>query len=87
LFDIPVPLAPPTPVVEQTPAPTPSPAPAATDMNADTGAPAPAEVVSPQMLLKYFNKSTNGASTGIIAPLDLSAPNPQPRPSQATYSN
>ncbi len=44
------------------------------------------EVVSPQMLLKYFNRSTNGTGTGIIAPLQLPG-QPPPLPSKATYSN
>src|SRR5260221_2798126 len=34
----------------------------------------PEEVVSPQMLLKYFNKSTNGNTTGVIAPIQFSPP-------------
>jgi hypothetical protein len=76
--------------------PTPMPMqPAATnvEMNAASEAPQPGalqpgDVVSPQMLLKYFNKNTNGASTGIIAPLDLSVPHPAQAPSSsATYSN
>jgi hypothetical protein len=48
----------------------------------------PGDVVSPQMLLKYFNKNTNGTSTGIIAPLNMApSSNPTPPPSSATYSN
>ncbi len=60
------------------------------DMNAasQTQAPQPGDVVSPQMLLKYFNKNTNGTGSGIIAPLNLSpANNPTPPPSSATYGN
>jgi hypothetical protein len=56
-------------------------------MNAATESPGAADVISPQMLLKYFNKSTNGTGTGIIAPLDLTAPRAQPPSSKATYSN
>jgi hypothetical protein len=76
--------------------PTPMPMQPATtnvEMNAASEAPQsgalqPTDVVSPQMLLKYFNKNTNGASTGIIAPLDLSVPHNTPPPSSsATYSN
>ena len=53
------------------------------------GALQPGDVVSPQMLLQYFNKNTNGAGAGIIAPLNLSAPhnNTPPPSSSATYSN
>jgi hypothetical protein len=45
-------------------------------------------VVSPQMLLKYFNKSTNGNTTGVIAPIQFSPPQSIGAPSStATYSN
>jgi hypothetical protein len=48
----------------------------------------PEDVVSPQMLLKYFNKSTNGNTTGVIAPIQFSPPQPIGAPSStATYSN
>ena len=67
-----------TPQPEQTPN---------VDMNAATQPPQPGDVVSPQMLLKYFNKSTNGTGTGIIAPMDLSNPQPTQPPSSATYGN
>jgi hypothetical protein len=80
---MPQPIATPAPAVEPVPAQTPP----ATDMNAATEPPEPADVISPQMLLKYFNKSTNGTATGIIAPIDLSAPPAQPPSSKATYSN
>ena len=46
-------------------------------------------LISPQMLLKYFNRPTNGAGTGIIAPVDFAPPAPapaHPRSSTATYS-
>ena len=48
----------------------------------------PAEVVSPQMLLKYFNKSTNGSVTGVVMPVEFAAPQPSAAPpsSSATYS-
>ncbi len=51
-----------------------------------TGDLTPDGVVSPQMLLKFFNKSTNGPSTTVIAPMDFRPPNPTPLPSKATYS-
>jgi hypothetical protein len=64
------------------------PAEATNEMDSSTQPPQPGDVVSPQMLLKYFNKSTNGTGTGIIAPLDLSTPRATPAPSSsATYSN
>ena len=44
-------------------------------------------LISPQMLLKYFNRSTNGTGVGIIAPVDFAPPAPAPpRSSTATYS-
>lgn len=48
----------------------------------------PEDVVSPQMLLKDFNKGTNGASTSVIAPVDF-GPTQQPvepLKSKASYS-
>ena len=43
--------------------------------------------VSAQMLLKYFNHSTNGPGTGIIAPLDFAPPAAGTTPpSTATYT-
>jgi hypothetical protein len=46
------------------------------------------DVVSPQMLLKYFNKSTNGATTGVLAPFEFSPPQTgEPPSSKATYSH
>jgi hypothetical protein len=48
----------------------------------------PEAVISPQMLIKYFNRSTNGAPTEIIAPMNLGTPHPsEPPSSKATYSN
>jgi hypothetical protein len=47
----------------------------------------PEEVVSPQMLLKYFNKSTNGASSSVVMPMGFTPPkSPEPPASKATYS-
>lgn len=47
----------------------------------------PTNVVSPQMFLKYFSKSTNGAANAtIITPLDFTPPRASPAPSSATYS-
>jgi hypothetical protein len=48
----------------------------------------PGSVVSPQMFLKYFSKSTNGsANSTIISPLDFTPPRAAPAPSsKATYS-
>jgi hypothetical protein len=48
---------------------------------------ASAPLISPQMLLRYFNRPTNGATGGIIAPVDFAPPAPATRPSStATYS-
>ena len=73
-----------------TPAPSPAPAPAAVVNEVSSGPSEPTqsdEVVSPQMLLKYFNKSTNGTSSTVIAPLDFTPPKPvEPNSSKATYS-
>ena len=47
----------------------------------------PEEVVSPQMLIKYFNKSTNGVTSSVILPADFTPPKPaEPPSSKATYS-
>jgi hypothetical protein len=47
----------------------------------------PEEVVSPQMLLKFFNKSTNGASSSVVVPMGFTPPkSPEPPASKATYS-
>lgn len=46
------------------------------------------EVVSPQMLLKYFNRSTNGIGSEVITPLTVPLPSQSAPPaSKATYSN
>jgi hypothetical protein len=48
---------------------------------------APDEVISPQMLIKYFSKSTNGVSSSVTAPMDFTPPKPAEQPSsKATYS-
>ena len=48
----------------------------------------PDAVVSPEMLLKYFNRSTNGASMEILAPMNVIPTRlPEPPSSKATYSN
>jgi len=45
------------------------------------------EVVSPQMFLKYFSKSTNGTSATVIAPMDFTPPHAvEPPSSRATYT-
>jgi hypothetical protein len=78
------------PTAATIPAPTPTPAPAAIVNEVSSGPTEPTppdEVVSPQMLLKYFNKSTNGTSSTVIAPLDFTPPKPvEPNSSKATYS-
>ncbi len=48
---------------------------------------ASAPLISPQMLLRYFNRPTNGGAGGIIAPVDFAPPAPATPPSStATYS-
>ena len=43
--------------------------------------------ISPQMLLKFFNRSTNGTAGGIIAPVDFAPPTvPKPPSGSAMYS-
>jgi hypothetical protein len=49
----------------------------------------PGEVISPQMLLKYFTKSTNAAGTRVLGPMPMNFTPPPPSqapPSKATYS-
>ena len=48
---------------------------------------APEPMVSPQMLLKYFNRTTNGISSAVTAPMEFAPPTPaRPPSSTATYS-
>jgi len=43
--------------------------------------------ISPQMLLHYFNRSTNGTAAGIMAPVDFAPPGAaKPPSSTATYT-
>lgn len=80
------------------PAPAPHPTDAAlSPTNAQPATAAPAQlpiespppdgaVVSPQMLMRFFNKSTNG-QTSVVAPMEFNPPRPAgPPPSTATYS-
>lgn len=67
---------------------TPEQAPAVNQTNSAVDASRSEDMVSPQMLLKFFNKSTNGSVTGIVAPTELAAPRPtELPPSKATYSH
>jgi hypothetical protein len=43
-------------------------------------------MVSPQMLMQYFNRSTNGAAAGIMAPVNFAPPAAPSPSSTATYS-
>lgn len=53
----------------------------------DPGSATSGPQVSAQMLLKFFNRSTNGAAAGIIAPMDFAPPGTAKAPSStATYS-
>jgi hypothetical protein len=46
------------------------------------------DVVSPQMLLKYFNRSSNGVSSSVFLPMNMpSAPPVQTGSSKAGYTN
>jgi hypothetical protein len=72
-----------------------APAPSTAQTNAVWGDPAgqngassaSAPLISPQMLLRFFNRPTNGAAGGIIAPVDFAPPAPATPPSStATYS-
>jgi len=68
-------------------APAPEPPVAAGQTNAVVEPSRPEDVVSPQMLIKYFNKSTNGSSTMITAPIDFTPPRSgEPPSSKASYS-
>ena len=51
------------------------------------GTPKPEDVVSPQMLMQYFNKTGNGTATSIYAPVDVTPRPPTGSPSKAGYSN
>jgi hypothetical protein len=92
---VPVPVPAPVPLqIEKAPTPPlPAPAPAVTNQGAASDATqppvgsAPADgVVSPQMLLRFFNKSTNNPAS-VIAPLDFTPPKAAvAAPSSATYS-
>jgi hypothetical protein len=54
---------------------------------ANGGLPGAEPLISPQMLLRFFNRSTNGAVGGIIAPVDFAPPAvATPLSSSATYS-
>jgi len=47
----------------------------------------PEDIVSPQMLIKFFNKSTNGAPSSVITPYGFTPPRvSEPPASKATYS-
>lgn len=49
--------------------------------------PAADPMISPQMLMKFFNHSTNGSSSGILAPMDFAPPSSaKPASGSATYS-
>lgn len=80
-------------VAQKTPpaaSPPAAPAPATVSSNQANaeGTFSPAEpLISPQMLMRYFNKSTNGASGGIMAPVNFAPPAAvSPPSSTATYS-
>lgn len=69
------------------PAPVHEPASTNDQANVIVEQPQPDGVVSPQMLLKYFNKSTNGNAAGVNAPLDFTPPRlAEPPSSKAEYS-
>lgn len=44
------------------------------------------DVISPQMLLRYFSKSTNGTSTSIVAPIQFTPPKTETPPSKASFT-
>ncbi|HZQ45620.1 MAG TPA: hypothetical protein VFC07_01300 [Verrucomicrobiae bacterium] len=69
------------------PTPPPEPIPAIDKTNGIVEPPRPEGVVSPQMLLKYFNRPTKGNSAGVSAPIDFTPPpSAEPPSSKATYS-
>lgn len=85
---------PPVEMVEKAPAPVQTPAVPPPDTNPPVPPPVPVSapnpsdpMISPQMLLKYFNRNTNGASTGMIAPMEFAPPTQAAPPSStATYT-
>jgi hypothetical protein len=61
------------------------------DYGATSGSPQdttrPEDVVSPQMLLQFFNKSTNGPANSVVAPIEFTPPKaPEPPTSKGSYS-
>ncbi len=69
-------------------APAPASVPAAEETDAVAERPPSDGTVSPQMLLRFFNKSTNGVAAGGIAPLDFTPPRTaEPPSSKAEFSN
>lgn len=64
----------------------PSPAPNNGTPNGPMGFTAPEEVVSPQMLLKFFGKPANGANSSATAPLDFTPPKPVAPPASNAAS-
>jgi hypothetical protein len=52
----------------------------------DSGPGRSEDVVSPQMLLRYFSKSTNGTATSIVAPIQFTPPKTETPPSKATFT-
>lgn len=77
---------------EKTPAPTPAiplhdPVPTTEQADAVVEPPPSDGEISPQMLLKYFNRSTNGNAAAVSAPLDFTPPRPvEAASSKAEYS-
>jgi hypothetical protein len=74
-----LPVPPPVETVEKPPlpappTPAPSPAPGSDQTQAVVESPQSDGVISPQILLKYFNKSTNGAAAAVSGPIDFSPP-------------
>jgi len=93
----PLEVAPEPPPVAVTPAAKPT-APAVTNSAATEttvisseipAAPEPAradDVVSPQMLMRFFSKSTNGTATSVIAPIQFTPPKAETPPSKAAFT-
>jgi hypothetical protein len=61
-------------------------APANSPVEPDTTPSASEPKISPQMLLRYFNRSTNGTTSGVIAPVDFAPPAAILPSSTATYT-